>query len=285
MTVPSWAPSWLPFWLARPLDVAWRSLLLFIRSNGWSWSGAVGLFLFLSVPPLMVASAFLASLLFAEPEAKAFVITQASKFVPAQAELLRGVLIREESIATGAGIVSLAFLLFAGSRAFAALASAINRMYGRTGELSFWDTQRSRAWLLVLSLILLALSGAAEAAISAITGSQAGEQVWLLEWQLLPFILIGVFFFIAYRVLPEAEVTWQHAAIGAALSTTGVRISQAVMGVMSEMGTFDSPYGALADVGLMATWAFVVGVAVLVGASITAVLGGHDQDGSRSRAE
>ncbi|HUF07217.1 MAG TPA: YihY/virulence factor BrkB family protein, partial [Candidatus Binatia bacterium] len=220
-----------------------------------------------------------------EAEAKDFVITQASKFVPAKADLLQGVLLREEPIATGPGLVSLAFLLFAGSRAFAALASAINRMYGRTDRLSFWDTQRSRAWLLALSLILLALTGAAEAGISAITGSQAGEQVWLLEWQLLPFILIGVFFFIAYRVLPEADVTWQHAAIGAAISTIGVRISQAVMGMMSEMGTFDGPYGALAGVGLMATWAFVVGVAILLGASIAAVLGGYDRDGTRTSGE
>ena len=278
MSLLSSAPSWTPFWLARPLDVSWRALLLFIRSNGWSWAGAVGLFLFLSVPPLMVASAFLASLLFTQAEANFFVLTQASKFVPAKADLLHGVLLRDEPIATGAGLVSLAFLLIAGSRAFAALASAINRMYGRTGEFSFWDTQRSRAWLLALSLGLLALTGAAEAGVSAITGTRAGEQVWLLEWQVLPFLLIGVFFFIAYRVLPEAEVTWQHAAIGAAIATIGVRISQAVMGMMSGMGTFESPYGALAGVGLMATWAFVVGVAVLLGASIVAVLGGYDRD-------
>lgn len=279
MTTPSWAPSWVPSWLALPLEVSWRSLLLFINANGWSWAGAVGLFLFLSVPPLMVASAFLASLLFPESEAKAFVITQASKFVPAESELLQSVLVREESIATGAGVVSLAFLLFAGSRAFAALASAINRMFGRTDQLSFWDTQRSRAWLLVLSLVLLALAGMAEAGISAVTGAQAGEQVWLLDWQLLPFLLIGVFLFIAYRVLPQAEVIWQHAAIGAVLAAIGVRISQAVMGVMSSMGTFDNPYGDLAGVGLMATWALVVGVAILLGASLVAVLGGYDRDG------
>lgn len=279
MTTPSWAPSWVPSWLALPLEVTWRSILLFINANGWSWAGAVGLFLFLSVPPLMVASAFLASLLFTESEAKAFVITQASKFVPAESELLQSVLVREEPLATGAGVVSLAFLLFAGSRAFAALASAINRMFGRTDQLSFWDTQRSRAWLLVLSLVLLALAGMAEAGISAVTGSQAGEQVWLLDWQVLPFLLIGVFLFIAYRVLPQAEVIWQHAAIGAVLAAIGVRISQAVMGVMSSMGTFDNPYGDLAGVGLMATWALVVGVAILLGASLVAVLGDYDRDG------
>lgn len=267
----------LPRWLGESVAVVWRSIKLFVDANGWSWSGALGLFLFLSVPPLMVASAFLASLLFPENEAKAFVIVQASKFVPAREELLESVLVREEPIATGAGLVSLGFLLFSGSRTFAALASAINRMWHRTDQLSFWDTQRSRIWLLGLSVALLALSGAAEATISAVTDTNAGEQIWLLDWQILPFTILGIFIFIAYRILPEAEVTWQHAAIGALVATIGVRISQAVMGVMSEAGTFDNPYGGLAGVGLLATWAFVVGVAVLLGASLVAVLGGVDE--------
>lgn len=272
-------PAWLPAWLTAPIEIAWRSLLLFVNANGWSWSGALGLFLFLSVPPLMVASAFVAALFFPENEAKAFVIVQASKFVPARTELLQSVLVREESIATAAGFVSLGFLLVSGSRIFAALASAINRMWGRTDQLSFWDTQRSRGWLLVFSVALLCLSGAAEAAISAVTDTTAGDQVWLLDYQVLPFTLLGVFLFIAYRILPQAEVRWQHAAIGAALATIGVRISQAVMGYMSSAGTFDNPYGELAGVGLLATWAFVVGVAVLLGASLVAVLGGHDERG------
>jgi membrane protein len=267
----------LPDWLQVPAGVAWRTLLLFVNSNGWSWSGALGLFLFLSVPPLMVAAAFVAAVFFPENEAKAFVIVQASKFVPARSELLESVLVRDEPIATGAGLVSLAFLLFSGSRIFAALASGINRMWNRADDLSFWDKQRSRGWLLVLSAGLLALTAAAEATISAVTETAAGEQVWLLDYQVLPFALLGIFLFIVYRVLPQAEVTWQHAAIGAALATIGVRISQAVMGYMSEAGTFDNPYGELAGVGLLATWAFVVGVAVLLGASLVAVLGGHDE--------
>ncbi|HSK92934.1 MAG TPA: YihY/virulence factor BrkB family protein [Candidatus Angelobacter sp.] len=264
------------------IELAWRTLRLFVNANGWSWSGALGLFLFLSVPPLMVASAFLASIFFPENEAKAFVLTQAIKFVPAQSQLMESVLVRDEPIATGAGVVSLAFLLFSGSRMFAALASAINRMWNRTDHLSFWDTQRSRIWLLGLSVVLLALAGAAEAAIGAVTDSAAGEQVWLLEAQVLPFALIGLFLFVAYRVLPEAEVTWQHAAIGAVLATIGARISQAVMGVMSDLGTFDTPYGELAGVGLLATWAFVVGVAVLLGASLVAVLGDHDRESGQA---
>ncbi len=268
----------LPDWALDLIELAWRALRLFVSANGWSWSGALGLFLFLSVPPLMVASAFLASIFFSEDEAKAFVIVQASKFVPARSELLQSVLVREGPIATGAGLVSLGFLLFSGSRIFAALASGINRMWHATDRFSFWDTQRSRLWLLVLSIGLLALSGAIEATISAVTDTTAGEQIWLLDWQVLPFMLLAVFIFVAYRVLPQAEVTWQHAAVGAVVATIGVRISQAVMGVMSEAGTFDNPYGGLAGIGLLGTWAFVVGVAVLLGASLVAVLEGVDRE-------
>lgn len=272
----------LPRWLAVPAEIAWRALRLFTGANGLSWSAALGLYLFLSVPPLMVASAYLASFITNESAAKAFVIHQASRFVPAEMGLIESVLIREESIATGAGLVSLAFLLFSGSRTFAALASGINRMWLLSEQLGMWKTQGLRAGLLAFAFALLALTGLTEAAITELFAASPTEQVWLLEAQLLPFLVLGIFLFVAYRTLPETHVDWRHALIGAVLATIGVRASQAVMGYMSRAGTFDNPYGQLAGVGLMATWALVVGVAVLLGATLVAVLGGVDRDGNRA---
>ena len=271
----------LPRWLAVPVDVTWRSLRLFASANGLSWAGALGLYLFLSVPPLMVASAYVGTWIATESESKAFVIQQASRFVPARAELLQSVLVREAPLAGGAALVSLLFLLFSGSRTFAALASGINRMWRRTDQLSLLKTQALRAGMLVLAFVLLAAVGGTEAAITNLlggSGSAPDERLWLIESQILPFLVLGVFLFIAYRVLPETHVEWEHALIGAVLATIGVRISQAVMGLMAEAGTFDTPYGQLAGVGLMATWALVVGVAVLLGASFVAVLGGVEPD-------
>ena len=268
----------LPRWLAVPVDLAWRTIRLFTDANGLSWAGALGLYLFLSVPPLMVASAFIASFIATEPEAKAFVIHQASRFVPAEVELIESVLIGKEPIAAGAGLVSLAFLLFSGSRTFAALASGINRMWRLSEELSILKTQGLRAGLLAFAFALLAATGLTEAGITELFDTSPSEQIWLLEAQVLPFVVLGVFLFVAYRVLPETHVDWRHALFGAVLATIGVRVSQAVMGLMSRAGTFETPYGGLAGVGLMATWALVVGVAVLLGASFVAVLGGVEPD-------
>ena len=37
----------------------WRTLSLFADDQGLSWAGAIGLYLFLSVPPFLVAAVYL----------------------------------------------------------------------------------------------------------------------------------------------------------------------------------------------------------------------------------
>lgn len=259
---------------AQMTRITWDSLRLFTRAQGLSWAGAVGLYLFLSVPPLMVAAARVGEVFALEQDAKGFVLEQAAKFVPAREELLSGVFSLDPGGSVVAGLVSLAFLFVSGSRAFAALTSGINVMWRQSDKVSFWERQGMRIGMLGLSLVLLAAAGLGELAIGAVAGGDSG-QTWLLEWQLLPTLLLFAFVFVAYRVLPEDEVSTVHALIGAALATIGVRIAQAVMGYMSKAGTFETPYGDLAGIALMATWALVVGVAVLFGATIVAVLSGR----------
>lgn len=254
--------------------VTWNSLRLFTRAQGLSWAGAVGLYLFLSVPPLMVAAARIGDQFALEQDAEAFVLQQAAKFVPAREELLAGVFSLDPGGSAAAGLISLAFLFVSGSRAFAALTSGINVMWRQSDKVSFWERQGMRILMLALSLVLLAAAGLGELAIGAVAGGDSG-QTWLLEWQLLPTVLLFAFLFVAYRVLPEDEVSTVHALIGAALATVGVRIAQAVMGYMAKAGTFETPYGDLAGIALMATWALVVGVAVLFGATVVAVLSGR----------
>jgi membrane protein len=261
----------------RVVHVAWNALRLFSNSQGLSWGGAVGLYLFLSVPPLMVASSLMARVLVGQYRAENFIIDQAAKFLPARVDLVIQVFSSDAGSTIVTALVSLGFLLFSGTRAFSALAHGVNVMWHRSGRLSFWEAQATRLWLLLVSFVLLAAAALGEAAISAVTGqtNAANGQSWLLEFQVLPVFLLFVFLTIVYRVLPEDEVHWGQAAIGAAVATIGVRVSQAVMGVMSDLGTFETSYGALAGVALLATWSLVVGLVVLYGATIVAVLSGR----------
>ena len=269
----------------RVIRTAWDSIRLFSRAQGLSWGGAVGLYLFLSVPPLMVASSLLLQLFTSKFAAEDFVLDQAVKFVPARIDLLTGVFAGNTGGSIAVALVSLGFLLFSGSRAFAALSSAVNVMWRQSDKVDFWERQLMRIWMLGAAFGLLLVAVLADAGIGAVLGGDSGSgQAWLIEWQIIPTLLLGAFLFVAYKTLPQDEVPWEHAAIGALLATIGVRIAQAVMGLMSEAGSFETPYGTLAGVALMATWALVVGVAVLFGATTVAVLGGRldelDEEGS-----
>jgi len=267
----------IPVLLVRQARAAGRTVWfagqLFADDQGLSWAGAIGLYLFLSIPPFLVATAWVAGLFVPKAQGEAFMIEQVAKFLPAEQDVLEGIVAATPGEALG-GAVSLALLLFSGSRAFAALTSAVNVMWRRVDRLIFVRRQVLRIGMLIVTLVLLALAALSEAALSALFGGGASDEVWLLDWQVIPSILLAAFLLAAYKVLPREPVSWTHAALGAFVATVGVRLAQAGLGRLSESGLFRTPYGDLADVALMATWALVVGVIILFGAALVAVLDG-----------
>lgn len=252
----------------------WSTLRLFADDQGLSWAGAIGLYLFLSVPPFVVATVYLASLVVPQDRAEAFIVEQVAKYLPTQQGLFDGIVANVPHEALG-GTISLVLLLFSGSRAFAALTSAVNVMWRRVDRLTLFRRQVLRLGMLLVTLALLGLAALGEAAVGALfNAGGTSEQVWLLDWQLIPSVLLGAFLLVAYKLLPRAPVSWTHAAIGAVVAAVGVRLAQAGLGRVADAGLFATPYGELAGVALMATWALVVGVIILFGAALVAVLDG-----------
>ena len=267
--------------LLRHARGAWHTtretVRLFIDDQALSWAGAIGLYLFLSVPPFMVAAVYLGGAVAPSADTEAFVVEQIAKYLPAEQELLQGIVSRPpESVATGA--VSIALLLFSGSRAFAAMTSALNVMWRQVDELTFWRRQALRVGMVLATLALTGAAAVGETLIAALdSGGTDEDELWLLDWQLLPTALLSAFLLVAYKVLPREPVSLRHAALGAAVATVGVRLAQAALGILAEGGWLEVPYGDLAGVALMATWSLVVGVVILFGGALVAVL-----DGKRS---
>jgi membrane protein len=258
----------------RAWQTAWDATHLFVDDQGLSWAGAIGLYLFLSVPPAMVAVSWAGRLVTSPDASRTFVVELVGKYVPTQRELLDGIVAHSpESAAAAVG--SVALLLFSGSRAFAALTSAINVLWLRVDRLTFWLRQGLRLGMLAVALVLIGLSALAEGLVASLGSNGASEtDIWLLDWQLIPMVVLGAMLFTVYKVLPREPVNVQHAVIGAVLATLGVRLAQAGLGYIAETGLFETPYGELAAVALMATWALVVGTIVLYGAAVVAILHG-----------
>jgi membrane protein len=256
----------------------WETLRLYVDDQALSWAGAIGLYLFLSVPPLMVASVYLAGAFVPTSQAEAFIVEQVAKYLPEGERFLEGVLAtRPESPA--AGPVAIGLLLVSGSRMFAAMTSAINVMWRRVDRLTFWRRQALRVGMVAATLVLMLVAAFGEAAIGAIASNGTADEagVWLLDWQVLPTALLAAFLLVAYKLLPRDPVSWRHAAVGAVLATIGIRLGQAGMGLLARSDILSTPYGDMAGVALLATWALVVGIVLLFGAALVAVL-----DGKRS---
>ena len=269
--------------------VVWRAIRLFVDDQALSWAGAIGLYLFLSVPPFIVASVYLGSLAFPPGQVESFVLEQVAKYLPAEQQLLEGIVAQRPDNAV-AGTLSVALLLFSGSRAFASLTSAVNVMWRRVDRLTFVRRQVLRIGMLAVTLVLLLIAALSEAVIAGLAngGGSSEQDLWLLDWQIVPSLLLATFLLAAYKVLPRDPVSWRHAAVGAAVATVGVRLAQAAAGLIAEAGVLSTPYGDLAGVALLATWSLVVGVVMLFGAAIVAVLAGkrtidHEADERFSR--
>ena len=155
-------PAWLRSALGAALDQAaragrttWEALRLYVDDQALSWAGAIGLYLFLSVPPLMVASVYLAGTFVPRTQAEAFIVEQVAKHLPEGDRYLDGV-VATAAGNPGCGALSIALLLASGSRMFAAMTSAINVMWRRVDRLTFWRRQALRiaAFLLVAYKLL-----------------------------------------------------------------------------------------------------------------------------------
>lgn len=270
--------------------VANRTVRRFAADQGLSWAGAVGFYLFLSIPPLMIVVTWLGDLFAPREEAAAFAVEQVAKLVPSSTELLQGI-VEAAPEGTGSAIISIVILLFSGSRVFAALTSAINVMWRRVDAIHFWRRQALRAGMLTIAAALLATSAATEWLIG--TASEMlgidGFTEWVADWQLLPAIVLTAALWATYVYLPQERVDRSVALLAAVLATIAIRVAQWVIG-LAIAGAIDPSraYGTLGEVALLLTWALVIGVIILLGSELVVVLEemrGRDIDDAEQRSE
>ena len=91
---------------------------------------------------------------------------------------------------------------------------------------------------------------------------------------LLPYLLSLGGILLLYKVVPNVDVRWQHALIGATLSALLFEIAKEGFGYyIAHFGTYKSIYGALAGIPIMMIWLYLSWLVVLLGAELTATLG------------
>ncbi|MBE7635640.1 YihY family inner membrane protein [Sneathiella sp. P13V-1] len=92
----------------------------------------------------------------------------------------------------------------------------------------------------------------------------------------LPFLLSFVILFSLYKLVPAQKVYWTHAGIGAGIAASLFVLGKQIFGYyLLLFPGYELIYGALAILPLFLVWLYVSWLMVMLGATITAVLGFH----------
>ncbi|MCA1570299.1 MAG: YihY/virulence factor BrkB family protein [Chloroflexi bacterium] len=283
-----------PAFARRAGDVAWRAAKNFVDQEGMQWAGAVAFFLALSVPPLVIAAFSIGVAVVGESVARDYVVGQVTQFLPAQQEVVRRVATQTISASEPAIPLSLAFLLFSGSRVFASLIAAINVMWRELPEPGFVRRQLTRLVMLVTTGVLFTLAGATELAVAFADSAIPPAVSAAVRAQLLPVALLLVALLLLFKLVPRGAASWQSAVIGAVVGTALLRLAQAgFTAYLRTLGNFESAYGPLAGAAVIMTWALVASMLIVFAAHLVAVLNdadrrphqpAHDSTSPRSQA-
>ncbi len=91
---------------------------------------------------------------------------------------------------------------------------------------------------------------------------------------LIPFLVCFIALFLLYRLVPARKVKWRHALIGAAIAAALFILGKHFFRLyLLYFPSYEVIYGALAILPLFLIWLYFSWTLVLLGATITAVLG------------
>jgi membrane protein len=265
-----------------------RTVTNFITQEGMQWAGAVAFYLVLSVPPMLIAASSLAILVMGADAARELVTDQVTEFIPVERDLIEDVADATIGGIGPAALISIVFLLFSGTRIFAALITAINVMWHEVEQAGFVRMQVVRAIFLVTVGVLFAL-GAMLDGIVALAGDELpieGVARWLVESELIPFTLLFLALLTMLKLVPRRMASWTSAVVGALVGALGLRIAQyGFTAFLATLGDFETAYGPLAGIAALMTWALVASVTVLLSAHLVAVLNQPETPAGDSREQ
>jgi membrane protein len=246
-------------------------------------AAGVAFYCFLSLAPLL-AAIILTYGLIADPSTIASHIKTIITVVPKDAAKLIldqiVAVVTASSAKTGFGLVlALFFAVYGATRASSSMMSAMNVIYGQREDRSIVKTTLVSFGIIIgaVAAVIVGLLSAGVLAwigtIAAFLGPIGAFLVQIGTWVvagMLASMAIGA----AYRFGPShAPSGWQWLSMGSGLATVLWLVATIVLGFyVSRFGNYNATYGSLSAIVVLLMWFYVSAYAILLGATINAVI-------------
>ncbi len=263
-------------------------LLLKVRENDLlGLAGQLTYFFLLSFFPFLIFLVALAGLVLDDPEsAVRRLISESAGFLPREAVELLVAYLDRTLRGSGSGVLLFGIIttLWMGSAASISIAKAANRAYGLVETRPFWKL-RGTSVLLALGFTLLVatlslLVFGVEIYVERLGGPfGALPAVWRVGRWVLAFVVVTTALSVLYYLAPDARVPFKWITPGGFTATVLMFVaSTALSFYASRLGNYDQVYGQLGAVIVFMLWLYAVGLMVLVGVEINAVLARRAED-------
>jgi membrane protein len=265
-----------------------------VEDNGPSLGAALAFYTIFSLAPVLVVAVAVAGLAFGQKAAEGEFLRQLQALVgEAGARAVQAIIQNANRPALGviATTIAIGTALVGASGAFVELQDALNKIWGvqRRSESIWLSVIRERflsfglvlgtGFLLIVSLVVSVALGA----VGNLMRPLLPWPVFLLESVnfLLSLGVIALLLAMIFKYLPDTEVAWGDAWIGAAVASLLLTIGKALIGLYLARSTVASAYGAAGSLVIILTWVYYSAQILLLGAEVTHVYANHH--GSRAK--
>ncbi len=242
-----------------------QSYIDFMIDNGPEWAASIAYYALLSVFPLLVAAASVASYFVNQTWLFSQVFQMISQLLPSGSDAIETIVVQVLNARGSLSVISLILLVFSGMRIFGTLMKALNIAFNTGANYTFFRQTQIELLMLLSIGILFIVTFAIQIAVGLLVGFVGQKDlhqtiVWLFG-EIVTFLLLTLGFFLSYRYIPRSNVSWRSALIGAVLASVAFRVARPLfLGYVTQVANYNLIYGSLALLISLVVWTWIVGL-------------------------
>jgi membrane protein len=267
-------------WIHKTWRILQEAAADWMADNAARMGAALAFYSILSLAPLLLIALGIAGLVFDEADARGRLVAQMSELVGQEGSEAIQAMLESGSQTSGtlSTVIGVVTLLFGASGVFGELQSAMDAVWDvkpkATGILGFIKA-RFLSFAMVLGTgFLLVVSLIASTAIAGLLDSTKGmwpqlEPLMHSVSLVVTFAVVTVLFAMIYKFLPDAQVPWQDAWLGALVTAALFTLGKFAIGLYLGKSGLASGYGAAGSLVVLIVWIYYSAQIVFFGAEIT----------------
>lgn len=264
--------------LAAWWHIARDAVLRFGRDNLLTHAAAISYAAVLSIFPALLGLIALFGLVLEQQEVERAILQTVTQYLPPQSADLVVANVRSVASARGPlGVVAIGALLWSAAAVGGAIRNALNIVV-EAGRPRHWLVRKAvEIGIVLFGGTALLVSVAMTAALGILSGMGDGwigrlteVLTQLVRWG-LPYLAVGIGFFLLYLLVPTLRLPARSLALGAAVAAVLFETAKAgFFWYLQSLASYQLVYGSVAGVVIFLVWVYLSAAIMLFGAEIAA---------------